>query len=75
MSALSDAGLQPLLDAIEEALSKGLKTEAVTVSHSEGRKRAWLFEQGLVQEERATEDGWTLKVTWSEAQAARFARM
>lgn len=74
-SALSDAGLQPLLDAIEEALSKGLKTEAVTVSHSEGRKRAWLFEQGLVQEERATEDGWTLKVTWSEAQAARFARM
>ena len=75
MSALSDDGLQPLLDAIEEALSKGLKTEAVTVSHSEGRKRAWLFEQGLVQEERATEDGWTLKVTWSEAQAARFARM
>lgn len=74
-SALSDDGLQPLLDAVEEALSKGLRTEAVTVGHAEGRKRAWLFEQGIVDEERATEDGWTLKVTWSEAQAARFQRM
>ncbi len=74
-SALSDEGLKPLLDAVDAALSKGLQTEAVTVTHAEGRKRAWLFEQGVVDEERATEDGWTLKVTWSEAQAARFARM
>jgi GTP-binding protein HflX len=74
-SALTDEGLQPFLDAIEQALSKGLRTEAVAVSHAEGRKRAWLFEQGVVQDERATEDGWTLKVTWSAAQAARFARM
>lgn len=74
-SALTSDGLQPLLDALEDALSRGLKTEAVSVSHADGRKRAWLFEQGLVQDERATEDGWTLKVTWSEAQAARFARM
>ena len=74
-SALTDEGLQPFLDAIEEALSKGLRTEAVAVSHAEGRKRAWLFEQGVVQDERPTEDGWTFKVTWSAAQAARFARM
>ncbi|MEM7719260.1 MAG: GTPase HflX, partial [Pseudomonadota bacterium] len=74
-SALSEEGLQPLLDAVEEALSKGLRTEAVAVSHAEGRKRAWLFEQGVVDEERATDDGWTLKVTWSDAQAARFGRM
>ncbi|MEM7753909.1 MAG: GTPase HflX, partial [Pseudomonadota bacterium] len=74
-SALSDAGLQPFLDAVEEALSKGLSTEAVAVTHAEGRKRAWLFEQGVVQDERVTEEGWTLKVTWSHAQAARFARM
>ncbi len=74
-TALTDDGLQPFLDAVEEALSKGLRTEAVTVGHAEGRKRAWLFEQGVVDEERASEDGWTLKVTWSEAQAARFKRM
>ena len=74
-SALSDNGLAPLLEAIEAALSQGLRTEAVTVSHAEGRKRAWLFEQGVVDEERATEDGWTLKVTWSDTHAARFQRM
>jgi GTP-binding protein HflX len=74
-SALSDDGLQPLLDALETALSKGLRTEAVAVTQADGRKRAWLFEQGLVQEERQTEDGWVLTVTWSDAQATRFARM
>ena len=74
-SALTDPGLQPLLDAVEEALSRGLRTEAVVVPHADGRKRAWLFEQGVVQDERTTDDGWTLKVTWSDAQAARFARM
>ena len=74
-SALSDEGLKPLLDAVEAALSRGLRSEEVTVRHSEGRKRAWLFEQGVVDEERETEDGWTLKVTWSEAQAVRFGRI
>ncbi len=74
-SALSDQGLQPLLDAVEDALSKGLRHETVHVTHSEGRKRAWLFDQGVVDSEAPTDAGWTLSVTWSEAQAARFARM
>ncbi len=74
-SALSDEGLQPFLDAVEDALSRGLTTETLEVGHGEGRKRAWLFEQGLVEEETATEDGWRLTVTWSDAQAARYARM
>ncbi len=74
-SALSDAGLQPLLDAIEAALSKGLRTATLQVQHAEGKKRAWLFEQGVVDDEQVTEDGWSLTVTWSEAQAARFERL
>ena len=74
-SALSDAGIAPMLDALEEELSRGLRSETVTVAHAEGRKRAWLFEQGVVEEERAEENGWQMDVTWSEAQAARFARM
>ena len=74
-SALSDAGLQPLLDAIEAALSQGLRTATLQVQHAEGKKRAWLFEQGVVDDEQVTEDGWSLTVTWSEAQAARFERL
>ncbi|MEO0864320.1 MAG: GTPase HflX [Pseudomonadota bacterium] len=74
-SALSDIGIAPMLDALEEELSRGLRSETVTVAHAEGRKRAWLFEQGVVEEERAQDSGWQLDVTWSDAQAARFARM
>ncbi len=74
-SALSDEGLQPLLDAVEEALSRGLRTDTLTVTHADGRKRAWLFEQGVVDEEAMSEEGWTLTVTWSEAQAARYQRL
>ncbi len=39
-SALSDEGLQPFLDAVEDALSRGLTTETLEVGHGEGRKRA-----------------------------------
>ena len=74
-SALSDAGLQPLLDAIEAALSQGLRTATLQIQHAEGKKRAWLFEQGVVDDEQVTENGWSLTVTWSEAQAARFERL
>lgn len=74
-TALTDDGLTPLVDAIEAALSAGLTHADVTITHAEGRKRAWLFDQGVVQSETATDDGWTLSVTWSTAQAARFAKL
>ncbi len=74
-TALSDKGLTPLIDAVEAALNAGLAHAELTVTHSEGRKRAWLFEQGVVTEETATEHGWTLSVTWSAAQAARYERL
>ncbi len=74
-SAMSDDGIAPLLEAIEAVLSRGLRSEELKVSHADGRKRAWLFEQGVVDEETAVEDGWKLNVTWSEAQAVRFSRM
>ena len=74
-SAMSDNGIAPLLEAMEEVLSRGLRTEHLTLGHADGRKRAWLFEQGVVDEETQVEEGWRLSVTWSAAQAARFARM
>ena len=74
-SAMSEAGIAPFLEMLEDVLSRGLRSEVVTVPHAEGRKRAWLFEQGVVEAETALEDGWQLSVTWSEAQAVRFSRM
>ncbi len=74
-TAVLDGGLDDLIQAIDDALSAGLTQAEITLTHADGRKRAWLFEQGVVTGERQTEDGWTLDVTWSKAQAARFQRI
>ena len=74
-SALTDAGLAPLLDAVETALTADLHAQTLSLAHAEGRKRAWLFDQGVVEDEAETEDGWRLDVRWSRAQEVRFSRL
>ncbi len=74
-SAMSDNGIAPLTEAIEVLLSQGLRSDVLEISHADGRKRAWLFEQGVVTDEVPLEDGWKLSVTWSEAQAVRYSRL
>ena len=74
-SALSDEGLATLLPVVEAALDEGRRQERVEIPHDEGRKRAWLYEQGVVTDETETEDGWRLDVSWSAIQASRFSRL
>ena len=74
-SAMSDAGLQALVDAIEAALDKGRRQDTLLLGHDEGKKRAWLYEQGVVTGETETDEGTRVDVTWSETQAVRFSRM
>lgn len=74
-SAMSDAGLEALVDAIEVALDQGRRKDTVHLGHGDGKKRAWLYEQGVVTGEVETEDGAEVDVTWSETQAVRFSRM
>ena len=37
-----------------------------------GRKRAWLFQQDVVEVERQSEDGFEFEVKWTSLQKARF---
>ncbi|MDK3016280.1 GTPase HflX [Pseudodonghicola flavimaris] len=75
ISAWSGEGLDTLLAAIAEQL-QGVRHEAViTLPFSEGRKRAWLFAQDVVIEERQTEDGFELTVFWTPKQEAQFAAL
>ena len=74
-SAMSDAGLQAVVDAIEAALDKGRRHDTLLLGHDEGKKRAWLYEQGVVTGETETDEGTRVDVTWSETQAVRFSRM
>ncbi len=74
-SALSEDGIAPLLAAVEAALDADREQTTVEITHAEGRKRAWLYEQGVVTGAMETETGTRLDVNWTGAQKARFNRM
>ncbi|QBF31744.1 GTPase HflX [Thalassococcus sp. S3] len=75
VSALTGEGLDPLLTAMAEAL-EGVRFDAeLHLRFDQGRARAWLFEQDIVQDERQTEDGFDITVRWTAKQEAQFARL
>jgi GTP-binding protein HflX len=74
-SALTGAGLEGLLEAISRDVTEATTQERIELGFDEGRRRAWLFEQEVVDREEATEAGFTLSVTWSAKQKARFDKL
>ncbi|MCC1491610.1 GTPase HflX [Cognatishimia sp. F0-27] len=75
VSALTGAGLDAFLQALTATLGAAKTRETVTLRFDQGRARAWLFEKGLVEEERQTESGYALDVFWGAADKARFATL
>lgn len=74
-SALTGDGLSALFDAITEILDDARHHDRVQLAHAEGRLRAWLFAQGVVEAEVQGEDSTELQVHWSDRQKAQFRRM
>jgi len=74
-SALTGEGVEAALGAVSAALDTARSRTTVDLTFAEGRKRAWLFEQGVVENEVQTEAGHRLSVNWTAAQAARFSRL
>ncbi|ARE42151.1 GTP-binding protein HflX [Rhodovulum sp. P5] len=72
LSAWTGEGMEPLLEAITAALDETRERRVLTLPYSEGRKRAWLFEQGIVEGEEQVEDGYRLTVNWTARQEQRF---
>ena len=72
ISALKGEGLEPLLDAVSDLLTEPRHQTTFVLPYSEGRKRAWLFEEGVVLSEDQTEDGFHLTVEWTDRQAKNF---
>lgn len=75
VSALTGEGLPPLLAAIAEKLQGVRREEELLLAFSDGRRRAWLHEEGVVEAEEQTEDGFRLTVLWTDRQKARFDRL
>ncbi len=72
VSALTGEGLDQLLAAVSLKLRPDHTTDVITVPFSAGKARAWLFDQGVVDSDEPTEDGYRMTVTWSPAQKDRF---
>ncbi len=72
ISALTGAGIDDLLAAISTTLDGKRHSRELRLSFAEGRKRAWLYEQGVIDSEERTDDGYRLQVTWTARQEKRF---
>lgn len=75
ISALTGDGLEELLTAVSETLTDPKTEETIILPWSEGRKRAWLFEQGVIESEHQEEDGFHLNLLWTARQKKRYREL
>ena len=74
-SAVTGEGMGDLLAAIAAKLQDPRQEEVLTLGFDAMRKRAWLFDAGVVIEETQTDDGYVIKVLWTALQKERFVRL
>lgn len=72
ISAITGEGLDTLLEAVTHKLEAAKHATELRLSFAEGRKRAWLHEQGVVEAEVQTEEGFDLTVLWTARQEKRY---
>ncbi|WP_343116174.1 GTPase HflX [Ostreiculturibacter nitratireducens] len=72
VSALTGEGLASLLSAVSTTLDEAREETDILLPYAEGKRRAWLHEQGVVIAEKQEEDGYRLTVRWTAQQKARF---
>ncbi|WP_245866513.1 GTPase HflX [Oceaniglobus roseus] len=75
ISALTGAGLDALYAAIATALDDERTERALTLAFGDGRKRAWLHQEGVVESEVQTETGFDLTVRWTPRQEQAFRNL
>ncbi|MCF7700236.1 GTPase HflX [Loktanella sp. M215] len=74
-SAITGEGLDALLEAITEKTKDPRTTEVLTLGFNAGRARAWLFDAGVVTDDKQTDDGYRMEVFWTALQKERFSRL
>ena len=71
-SATTGAGISTLLDAVTIALEGKKNRVDLQLSFSEGKRRAWLFQEGVIENEEQGEDGFTVSVRWTARQEKQY---
>lgn len=74
-SAVTGEGLDGLLAAIDHALAEPGFFETISLGFQDGRKRAWLFENNLIETETQTDSGYDIGVFWTEKQKNRYLKL
>lgn len=72
ISALTGEGVAELLEAVSQAFDEEKTARDLHLTFAEGRKRAWLHEQGVVVDEVQTDAGWDIRVEWTARQESRW---
>lgn len=75
VSAITGEGVGPLLASIAQTLSPPRHRSDLHLNHDDGRRRAWLYAQGVVEAEVAGEDATVLSVHWTDRQEQAFRRL
>lgn len=74
ISAITGQGIETLLRDVEAAIEPPTKTETIRLAYTEGARRAWLFQQNVINTEDYWDQGYELTVTWTTKQAAQFEK-
>ncbi len=75
LSALIGTGIDNLMAGISEALEEKRFECDLKLPFAEGRKRAWLFAEGVVERESQGETSYHFHVRWTARQEQRFGEL
>jgi GTP-binding protein HflX len=67
--------MDDLLAIIAQSLGQDKSTATLSLLFSDGKRRAWLYAQGIIEEEAQTEDGTDFTVSWTPKQQSQFERL
>jgi GTP-binding protein HflX len=72
ISALTGAGLDEMLESISGVLTPQKFEHSFSLSFAQGKQRAWLHQQDVVEAETQTDTGFDLTVLWTARQEKQF---
>ncbi len=75
VSALTGEGIGGLLAAISHMFDEQKTARALTLPFAEGRRRAWLHDEDVIETEEQSDDGWQIAVRWTARQEKRFREL
>ncbi|MBV0912128.1 GTPase HflX [Anianabacter salinae] len=72
MSALTGEGVAPLMTAVSDTLDSERSERVLQLDYSDGKRRAWLHQEGIVTAETEREGGFDITVRWTARQEKNY---